>query len=85
VRALLEPSIGHLTLKDIQSALSDHTQYPNSICSHRKEGGDEGGTLNSYWMDLEEEIFYISNGPPCTTPVTEIPLQDLGIRLDRDV
>lgn len=80
LRALLEPKTGRLTLKDIQSALADHTEYPNSICSHRKEGDVEGGTLSSYWMDLYEEIFYISNGPPCMTPITEVPLRDLGIR-----
>ena len=84
VRALLEPRIGQLSLEDIKNALADHTQYPNSVCSHRTEDGDVGGTLNSYWMDLTEGIFCIANGPPCTTPFTEIPLRDLGFQLNRE-
>jgi isopenicillin-N N-acyltransferase-like protein len=73
-RHMLEPKIGSLTLQDIQCALSDHTGYPGSVCSHR----EDTGTLSSYWMDLNEGVFCITNGPPCITPVIKISLEELG-------
>lgn len=75
VDRLLRPKTGRLLLVDIQNALADHAHYPASVCSHR----EEGGTIASYWMDLQEGILNIANGPPCKTPITEIPLQDLGL------
>jgi len=77
VKALLQPKVGRLTLEDIHRTLADHGGYPGSICSH----GQGGGSLASYWMDLEEQVFCVKNGPPCETPVTEIPLRDLGISM----
>lgn len=73
-RQLLEARVGSLTLADIRRTLTDHTGYPGSICSHL----ERTGTLAAYWMDLDEAVLHVTNGPPCNTPAVEIPLHDLG-------
>lgn len=81
LRSILESKAGDLTIVDIQKALADHLEHPGSVCSHRVELGQPGGTLNSYCFDLSEKIFYIANGPPCCTPYIPIPLSDIGLDL----
>lgn len=79
LRSILEPKAGSLMILDIQQALSDHEEYPGSVCSHRVELGQPGGTLNSYCVDLNDKTIYVANGPPCTTPYVPIPFIEIGL------
>lgn len=72
-----------LSLDDFCSALGDHANYPSAICCHpdaRMDRHDQGATVASVLMDLDERRMWLADGHPCTTPYREL---DVGTLLDK--
>lgn len=59
---------GAATLESLRRALSDHADYPASVCCHpdpREPRWEQWATVMSVVMDLDERALYISDGNPC--------------------
>ncbi len=57
-----------LSVGDVQDALRDHDNYPDSVCRHyNPEDPPEEAcvTVVSAVMDLNERTLWITDGPPC--------------------
>src|SRR5215475_10084203 len=68
LRAGVRAAADH-SLATFRSLLSDHANYPSSICCHpdpRMPGYDQGMTATSVLMDLDARRMWISDGNPCT-------------------
>ncbi len=55
--------------------LSDHADWPWSICSHADERQlklDRSATVASVVMDLRERRLWLADGQPCRTPYREL-------------
>ena len=70
VNKLLKENLGRIDLKTCMSILSDHVNYPYSICRHPEPVKDEkayrGVTWDSLLMVLNKGECWISHGPPCS-------------------
>lgn len=56
------------TLGDVETALRDHDNYPDSICRHQHpdDPPDERSmSVTSVIMDLHERSLWLTDGPPC--------------------
>jgi isopenicillin-N N-acyltransferase-like protein len=65
---LMRSQRGKLSLKSFQAILSDHVNYPQSICSHSDETEaplERQQTIASLLMDLTTQTMYVAWGPPC--------------------
>lgn len=65
---LMRSQRGKLSLKSFQAILSDHVNYPQSICSHTDETEaplERQQTIASLLMDLTTQTMYVAWGPPC--------------------
>jgi isopenicillin-N N-acyltransferase like protein len=63
------------TIDAFRSLLSDHADYPASICCHpelRAEPLDQAKTVTSVLMDLNARRMWIADGNPCTKPYREL-------------
>ncbi|MDI3502424.1 MAG: isopenicillin-N N-acyltransferase like protein [Archaeoglobi archaeon] len=59
---------GRVSFEKISEALSDHFNYPNSICRHTDERVDEFTrlvTVSSLIMDLDSRTLFFTQGNPC--------------------
>ncbi|MGQ9544094.1 MAG: C45 family autoproteolytic acyltransferase/hydrolase [Candidatus Bathyarchaeia archaeon] len=57
-----------LNVNSVRAVVSDHFDYPNSICRHpdsRAHPDDQFETITSVLMFLEEGKFYFTEGAPC--------------------
>ena len=71
MEALLQQKAGRIRLEDLQGVLSDHANYPYSICRHEADGVEQdmlGKTVGSFLMDQGERKLYVANGNPCEEP-----------------
>lgn len=62
---------GTLAIETFQHTLADHANYPSGICCHpdlRLGYHDQGATVASVLMDLDERAMWIADGHPCTAP-----------------
>lgn len=69
-----------LSLDAFGGFLGDHANFPSGICCHpdaRMEQHDQGATVASVLMDLDERRILVSDGHPCTVPYRELDLGDL--------
>ena len=70
--------------KDIaafEKILSDHTDYPHSICRHLAAGENEdlgSETLASIILDLSSRIVRLCDGNPCSAPYAEYSFSSLA-------
>jgi isopenicillin-N N-acyltransferase-like protein len=67
---LMRSQRGKLSLKSFQGILSDHVNFPSSICSHVDEIDpplERQQTIASLLIDLTSRTMYIAWGPPCQT------------------
>lgn len=67
-RQLLELDRGHIDVGSFQRVFKDHFSYPNSICRHvdvQRAEPQQGATLASAIIDMTEQTFYLTKGPPC--------------------
>jgi isopenicillin-N N-acyltransferase-like protein len=60
-------AIDDITVADLQAALGDHENYPESICRHEIviAGGSPAATVSSIVMDLTEPSMWVAVGPSC--------------------
>lgn len=66
----LRPRLGRLEPESIQRALSLHANHPEGVCTHPDESldaGEQGATVVSAIMDLDDRLMWIADGNPCTT------------------
>ncbi|HLF26262.1 MAG TPA: C45 family peptidase [Anaerolineae bacterium] len=58
---------GKVRIEDVQAILSDHVNYPGSICSHAKDLPilDESVTIGSLVIDLNARTLWYCYGNPC--------------------
>lgn len=69
-----------LSLEAFGGFLGDHANFPSGICCHpdaRMEQHDQGATVASVLMDLDERRVLVADGHPCTVPYRELDLGDL--------
>lgn len=65
---LMRSQRGKLSLKSFKAILSDHVNYPQSICSHIDESDpplERQQTIASLLMDLTTRTMAVAWGPPC--------------------
>lgn len=68
LRELISSSFGKITLKQMMEFLSDHQNYPNSVCTHvdnTKPPEMAAMSKASFVMVPEDLKIYIALGPPC--------------------
>ncbi|SKC66234.1 C45 family autoproteolytic acyltransferase/hydolase [Maledivibacter halophilus] len=66
MHSLMNESYGNINIEKIMKILSDHDDYPNSICRHIDPSAEiSSETLASFIMVPEEGNIYISVGNPC--------------------
>jgi isopenicillin-N N-acyltransferase like protein len=56
---------------DFRALLSDHADYPHSICAHpdpAEHPCEQGATIASVLMDLSAGQLWVAAGPPCQAP-----------------
>ena len=58
---------GNVTVEDVQTILSDHINYPASICCHSKDLPilDDTATIGSLVIDLNARTMWYCYGNPC--------------------
>jgi isopenicillin-N N-acyltransferase like protein len=64
-----------LSVQSAKDALSDHVNYPMSICCHpdvRVGEIEQGGTLASIIMDLNDRRMWVADGAPCGAEYVEL-------------
>jgi isopenicillin-N N-acyltransferase-like protein len=65
LRRLIEKHYGDLTVELLGEFLTDHTDYPRSICKHMDQQVQFGETLAAVIMVPEERVMYAACGQPC--------------------
>jgi isopenicillin-N N-acyltransferase-like protein len=77
VKGHLENKRGNIDVSDIQEALRDHFSYPHSVCRHYIGGQERDGleTTVSIIIDLNEQVMYFTEGPPCESEYKTITLR----------
>ena len=68
---LLRENYGKLSPQLFQKLITDHANYPNSICMH----GEDSVTTFSLIIDLDELQSWIGPGRPCLTTFKEFRLE----------
>lgn len=68
VRNAIVARAGNVTINDLQSALTDHFGFPDSVCKHAEDDRDPlaSATIASTVMDLTDRYLTIAPGPACT-------------------
>lgn len=64
-----------LSVQSAKDALCDHVNYPMSICCHpdvRVTEIEQGGTLASIIMDLNDRRMWVADGNPCGSEYVEL-------------
>jgi isopenicillin-N N-acyltransferase-like protein len=64
-----------LSIDDFRRLLADHANHPSGICCHpdaRMDPLDQGATVASVLMDLDERRMWVADGHPCTSPYREL-------------
>jgi len=79
MKRLMEEHYGELTVEWMEEFLTDHNNYPNSICGHINEElppRAHGETLAAVVMVPEERVMYVACGQPCQYEYVEYKLGD---------
>lgn len=74
LEAIVASAGPRVSLDTFREALSDHANHPSGVCCHpdtRFEPLDQGETVASVLMDLDEKRMWIAEGRPCTNPYVE--------------
>ncbi|MEX0651745.1 MAG: C45 family peptidase, partial [Actinomycetota bacterium] len=80
LRAAVERASPDLTLDTFREVLADHANFPSGVCCHpddRMELFDQGSTVASVLMDLDEARMWVADGRPCTAPFRELDVASL--------
>jgi isopenicillin-N N-acyltransferase-like protein len=55
-----------ITVESVKKILSDHSNFPKSICKHVKKGvNDEVSTIGSVIINITDKTLYFTSGNPC--------------------
>jgi isopenicillin-N N-acyltransferase-like protein len=68
------------TVARVRELLRDHANYPFSICCHPNPTDDpidQGATIASVLMNLEDATMWLADGLPCAMPYRELNFQEL--------
>jgi len=68
MQKLIAKNFGTIDEKKLKEFLSDHVNYPESICTHPKNGETtrtESITIGSFIMKPEENVMLVADGNPC--------------------
>ena len=70
IDALLLEAGGTTSLEQVKSALSDHEDFPRSICRHPNDDPRHGfmTSVFSIIIDVDQRQMHVSRGNPCTQP-----------------
>jgi isopenicillin-N N-acyltransferase like protein len=82
-RAFVERN-AKLSPPELMAMLADHADYPFGICAHADERQpllDQGATIASIIMDLNERRLWLADGQPCRTPYRELDYGEFLSRL----
>jgi isopenicillin-N N-acyltransferase-like protein len=66
------------TLDDFQAILTDHADYPHSICAHPEPAAhpcEQGQTIASLLMDLTAGQLWLAAGNPCQAPYEQLTVK----------
>ncbi len=77
LRELLGAQHGRIGPGVLARAMSDHFNYPDSICRHPNPNAPEGRgieTLGCLVMDLTDRVLHFCSGPPCEGEFAAIPM-----------
>jgi isopenicillin-N N-acyltransferase-like protein len=74
LKRLMEEHYGELTVEMMAGFLTDHTDYPRSICKHTDLQVQLGETLAAEIMVPEEGVMYATRGQPCKYEFVEYKL-----------
>ena len=75
IRSLVSGTGPVVSLMTFRDALADHANYPSGVCCHpdaRFAVYDQGATVASVLMDLDERRMWLSDGQPCTAAYREL-------------
>ena len=68
MQKLIAKNFGTIDEKKLKEFLSDHVNYPESICRHSKNEEPtrtESITIGSFIMKLGENVMFVADGNPC--------------------
>jgi isopenicillin-N N-acyltransferase like protein len=68
-----------LSLEDFRTALADHANFPSGVCCHpdpRLAPPEQGMTVASVLMDLDDRRLWVAAGHPCQAPYRELDYAD---------
>ena len=80
LRAAVERAAPDLTLDTFREVLADHANFPSGVCCHpddRMDLFDQGSTVASVLMDLDDARIWVADGRPCTAPFRELDVDSL--------
>ena len=70
-RTLLAEREGPVTVPLLQTVFADHANHPVGICAHadpRDKPTEQGETIVSLIVDLDERVMWLADGTPCSAP-----------------
>ena len=72
---LVNMNVGEIDIDSCKKFLSDHINYPNSICRHPVQGeAFEGKTFDSIILALSKDEMWLAHGNPCETAYNKYTL-----------
>jgi isopenicillin-N N-acyltransferase-like protein len=74
LKRLMEKHYGELTVELLGEFMTDHNDYPRSICKHTDQQVQLGETLAAVIMVPEEGVLYATCGQPCQNEYIEYSL-----------
>jgi isopenicillin-N N-acyltransferase-like protein len=75
VERLLARQVGSVTVESLFEMLSDHSNYPKSVCKHADPvHNPDVQTVASVVIDLTAGELHVRPGHPCTAPTTTVAL-----------
>jgi isopenicillin-N N-acyltransferase like protein len=75
VERLLARSVGELTVDTLFEILSDHSNFPKSVCKHAdRDHNPDTQTVASVVVDLTAREIHVRPGHPCSMSTTSISL-----------
>ena len=80
LRTAIDRTLPGLTLDTFREVLADHANFPSGVCCHpdeRMDRYDQGSTVASVLMDLDDARIWVADGRPCTAPFRELDVATL--------
>lgn len=75
VERLIDARWGRLDLNTLQTIMSDHSNYPKSVCKHHKPESDlDYGTIGAIVIDVTDRAVRVCAGNPCRGEWREVRL-----------